>query len=266
MGILIYKRRIPKAKNGISLEKEFERTHSTIKDKKTTKKKVPEVTTSTQYIPQTTSHQDSVRHQIGKTLDYEKLRGAGDGSGLANYGLNNLNYIPTKQQGIDHVMNTIYPDVNGGSAIEKGEKIDFRFNTGRDPRIYAYSEMMREETGKPWADRNKYVAGMWTGGYNANGDKEYDGTWHDDALKNEFEALYNKKIKSLPENTRRQFINKGRDWYYQNINVKPDGSPSDAYKNTWYGRIWNTNDYSPFDANNRKFTPKKSSGGILYKI
>ena len=54
-------------------------------------------------------------------------------------------------------------------------------------------------------------------------------------------------------------MNKGRDWYLQNIERGKGriNENLEAYKNTWYGRIWNTNDFRPFNANDPRFIYKK---------
>jgi hypothetical protein len=198
---------------------------------------------------------------VGKIMDYEYNRGSQYGTGLSNYGNPNLPYGATRDDAIQYVMKNIYPDVNSNSAMEKGELLDFRYNTGKDARVYALSELIREKTGKPWADRNKYIAGMQM--RDGAGNSTYDGVWHNKQLKEEFDKIYGQYTKGMSKNTRRQYINKGRDWYYRNINTV-NGQPNPAYRNTWYGRIWNTNDYNDYDNNNKKFTPRRHTGGILY--
>lgn len=193
---------------------------------------------------------DSVAHQADKILKYEQLRGSETGSGLSIY------QDPKYK---DQLMNEIYPRVSEnvpyGSAMEHSEMMDFIFNTGKDARVFAYQEYLRKK------DPN-----------NSTGWQDSEGKWKDrknidDATLSE---LYNNSIGKLPENKRRQYINLGRDWYYKNTapkdsaygdwDLKSEG-PHPAYNNTWYGRIWNTNDYKPFDPNNPKFTPKKQMGG-----
>ena len=197
------------------------------------------------------SKTDSVRHQANKILQYEQLRGGPGGAPLPQY--SNPKYM-------DMLMGNVYPEVKkimpNASAMEAGEAMDFIFNAGwdkannkitKDPRAFALQEYYREN------DRSKLdVDGKWAGRKNAaySFDQEYDGT-----------------IGKLPENQRRVLMNKGRDWFYQN--TAPKGStwdlktqgPHPDYKDTWYGRIWNTNDYQPFDAKNPNFVPKKQMGG-----
>lgn len=192
------------------------------------------------------SKTDSVRHQADKILKYEQLRGGPGGAPLPQYG--NPSYM-------NMLMGNVYPEVKkimpNASAMEAGEAMDFIFNAGwdkannkitKDPRAFALQEYYREN------DRSKLDGdGKWAGRKNApySFDQEYDGT-----------------IGKLPENQRRVLMNKGRDWYYRNINNPAPGVPNSDYKDTWYGRIWNTNDYQPFDAKNPNFVPKKQMGGV----
>lgn len=197
------------------------------------------------------STMDSVRHQAGKILKYEQLRGGPGGSPLPFY--SDPSYM-------DMLMNKVYPEVKkimpGATAMEASEAMDFIFNAGwdkatnkitKDPRAYALQEYYRQY------DPSKLDAdGKWSGRKNPaySFDKEYAST-----------------IGKLSENQRRVLMNKGRDWYYRN--TAPKGStwdlktqgPHPDYENTWYGRIWNTNDFLPFNPNNPNFIPKKQMGG-----
>ena len=193
------------------------------------------------------SSMDSVRHQAGKILKYEQLRGGPGGAPLPQYA--NPKYM-------DMLMGKVYPEARkimpNGSAMEIGEAMDFIFNAGfdqssnkitKDPRAFALQEYYRQN------DPSKLDAdGKWAGRKNA----PYS-----------FDQEYNNTIGKLPENQRRILMNKGRDWYYKNINNPAPGVPNSNYNDTWYGRIWNTNDYQPFNPNNPNFTPKKEMGGGL---
>jgi hypothetical protein len=188
---------------------------------------------------------DSVRHQANKILQYEQLRGGPGGAPLPQY--SNPKYM-------DMLMGKVYPEVRkimpNASAMEAGEAMDFVFNAGfdqgtnkitKDPRAFALQEYYRQN------DPSKLDAdGKWAGRKNA----PYS-----------FDQEYNNTIGKLPENQRRILMNKGRDWYYKNINNPAPGVPNSNYNDTWYGRIWNTNDYQPFNPNNPNFTPKKEQGG-----
>ena len=193
---------------------------------------------------------DSVAHQANKILKYEQLRGGPGGIPLPQY---------ADPQYMDMLMNKVYPEVKKimpkSSAMEIGEAMDFIFNAGwdkannkitKDPRAFALQEYYRQY------DPSKLDKdGKWSGRKNApySFDQEYANT-----------------IGKLPENQRRLLMNKGRDWYYKNINNPAPGVPSSDYNDTWYGRIWNTNDYNPFNPNNPKFTPKKQMGGYVYPV
>jgi len=190
---------------------------------------------------------DSVRHQANKILQYEQLRGGPGGAPLPYY---------SDPKYMDMLMNKVYPEVRkimpGATAMEAGEAMDFVFNAGfdqstnkitKDPRAFALQEYYRQY------DQSKLDAdGKWSGRKNApySFDQEYAST-----------------IGKLSENERRTLMNKGRDWYYKNINNPAPGVPNSNYNDTWYGRIWNTNDYQPFDPKNPKFTPKKQMGGSM---
>ena len=196
------------------------------------------------------SSMDSVRHQANKILQYEQLRGGPGGAPLPQY--SNPKYM-------DMLMGKVYPEVKkimpNASAMEAGEAMDFVFNAGfdqgsnkitKDPRAFALQEYYRQN------DPSKLDAdGKWAGRKNA----PYS-----------FDQEYNNTIGKLPENQRRILMNKGRDWYYKNINNPAPGVPNSNYNDTWYGRIWNTNDYQPFNPNNPNFTPKKEQGGGLLPI
>ena len=204
------------------------------------------------------THRDSVANQADKTIDYDMKRGRIDGEGLPYY---------SDPKYKDMIMNDIFPEVNkimpNATAMEKGEAMDFIFNSGfdqnskkitKDPRAYALQEYYRKY------DPSKLNAdGKWVGRKGA----PYS-----------FDSEYNNTIGKLPENERRQLMNLGRDWYAKNTyrekegwwygkdnqgNLIKDeyGAVSPGYKNTWYGRIWNTNDFSEFNPNNPNFSPRK---------
>lgn len=233
---------------------------------------------------------DSLAHQMGKSLLYEGNRGSGTGQGLSNFGYNkstlpNFTQPTTLDQALTYAQQEYTPKlVHYGSPTEKGEAFDFLYNTGKDPRKYAIQEYYRQ-----YEPTQLNKSGEWEGRKTVK-DSDLD-------------KLYKEKIGKLKENDRRVLLNKGRDWYYKNTySDKPgsntagvdywsktktpdpnkqysydnstgyyyergaDGSLSPAYGKSWYGRVWNTNDYTPFDAKNPKFTPKKKKyGGDLFK-
>ena len=199
------------------------------------------------------THKDSVQHQVNKILDYEQLRGGSGAAPLPYYSDPKYNTM---------LMDKILPEVNkiipNASAMEKGEAMDLIINAGwdensnkitKDPRAFALQEYYRKN------DPSKLDAdGKWAGRKGA----PYS-----------FDQEYEKTIGNLPENERRIMMNKGRDWYYKN--TAPKGSswdlktqgPHPNYKDTWYGRIWNTNDFNEFDPNNPNFTPKRYGGNMV---
>lgn len=199
------------------------------------------------------THRDSVAHQADKILKYEQLRGGKKGSPLPHY--DDPEYMRILMEDVLPEINKIMPNA---SAMEKGEAMDFVFNAGfdqdnnriiKDPRAYALQEYYRI--------------------YNPS-KLDKDGKWA--GRKNEaysFDKEYAETIGKLPENERRILMNKGRDWYYKN--TAPAGStwdlktqgPHPNYEDTWYGRIWNMNDFTEFDKNNPKFLHpnKRQQGG-----
>ena len=191
------------------------------------------------------THKDSVAHQADKILKYEQLRGGPGGTPLSYYGDPKYKKM---------LMDEVYPEVNkimpNASAMEKGEAMDFIFNAGwdknnnailKDPRAYALQEYYKKYN--PYKLDSE---GKWSGRKGApySFDEEYTAT-----------------IGKLPENERRVLMNQGRDWYYKNTNNPSPGVPNSNYYDTWYGRIWNTNDYSEFDPKNPKFTYRKKAYG-----
>lgn len=232
---------------------------------------------------------DSLHHQMGKSFLYEGNRGSKTGTGLPNFGYNqstlpNFKSPSTLNEAMTYAQQEYEPKlVHYGSATEKGEAFDFLYNTGKDPRKYALQEYYKQ-----YEPTQLNKSGEWEGRKTVS-DAELD-------------KLYKNKIGKLKENDRRLLLNKGRDWYYKNsYSDKPgsntpgvdywsktktpdtnkqyyydssngyyyergaDGSLSPAYGKSWYGRIWNTNDYKPFDPKNPNFIPKKMYGGDLPK-
>ena len=207
---------------------------------KTSSKRIPYNHKKAQWGQQVSS-QDSIRNIAGNILKYEQLRGGPGGTPLPQY---------SDPKYMQMLMQNIYPEIKkilpNASAMEAGEAMDFVFNAGwdqlankitKDPRAYALQEYYRQY------DPSKLDAeGKWSGRKNPaySFDQEYANT-----------------IGKLSENQRRVLMNRGRDWYYRNINNPLPGVPNNNYYDTWFGRIWNTNEYAPFNANNPKFIYKK---------
>jgi hypothetical protein len=188
---------------------------------------------------------DSLKHQVSKIMDYEALKGSQYGTGLSNYD-NPQIQSGDKQAAINYFMDNISPQLGDfKSAIEKGEAGDFIYNTGRDPRIYMLDQFIKSKGNmQGLLNRSSYNLDIKSPEW-GNKKQQFELEW----------LKYFSDIQKLPENQRRVLLNKGRDFYYQNID-KVNGQPNPAYKNTWYGRIWNTNDFKPFNPNNPNFSPK----------
>jgi hypothetical protein len=202
---------------------------------------------------QQVSSQDSVKNIAKNIIDYEVLRG-----GPGGHPLDGTDGYPDYRNPkyMDMLMKGVYPEVKkimpNATAMEIGEAMDFIFNSGfdktnkkilKDPRGYAIQEYYRKYDKSKLDDQ-----GNWVGRKN----EPYS-----------FDQEYANTIGKLSENERRILMNKGRDWYYQNIDQPSPGIPSSDYKDTWYGRIWNTNKYAPFNPNNPNFTPKQAFGGNI---
>jgi hypothetical protein len=175
------------------------------------------------------SQQDSVRHLAGQIMDFEARKGSAQGTGLSNYGNPALGNNPTREQAVGWFMQNVAPGLGAfQTAMEKGEAGDFVYNSGRDPRVYMLDQYLKSigQTGLP--NRGSYNVDTKTSAWTPELQNSLDQVWNQ----------YAPEINKLPVNQRRVLLNKGRDFYYQNINKKPDGSPSDAYYNTWKPRIW----------------------------
>jgi len=187
------------------------------------------------------SSQDSLRHQAGKTMDFEARKGSPTGTGLSNWGYHHsqlhVSNVPpnwkapqTKEEAVNLYMKEIAPKLKYfPSAMEKGEAGDFTYNTGRDARVYMLDQFIKskgDKNGLP--NRGSYNKDIKTNDWTPELQKSLDEQWD----------KYSPEINKLPENQRRILLNKGRDFYYQNINKKPDGSPNDSYEATWKPRIW----------------------------
>jgi len=180
--------------------------------------------------------QDSLRHQAGKTMDFERIKGNQYGTGLTNYGFNNSKQVigtetPTKEQAIDYYMNTIAPELNNySSAMEKGEAGDFLYNTGRDPRVYQIDQYLKSKGKSGIPNRGSYNVDTKTSKWTPELQKSLNEQWNE----------HSPEINKLSENERRVLLNKGRDFYYQNIERQPGGINENlkAYNATWKPRIW----------------------------
>lgn len=196
------------------------------------------------------SSMDSLKHQIGRMMEFEKIMGGYDpvgdtARGLPNYGYNqsqlpynmknpNWKQPNTKQEAVNLYIKELgnkldhYP-----SAMEKAEAADFMYNTGRDPRVYMIDAYLKKQGGIGIPNRPRYNVDTKTAKWTPDLQKEVDRLWDthkDDLMK-------------LSVNDRRLLMNEGRDSYYQSLN-RVNGQPNPMYKATWAPRIWHSvNDY-----------------------
>ena len=188
----------------------------------------------------------ALRKQVQKMLQYERLRGSATGTGLDNFGIDPKKHPNYKggediEAATDYVLDTYGSKLRvEDSAIAKGEALDFMYNSGKDPYAYGYQEYLRKykPNDNSWKENG---SNNWNDRKNTSGE---------DLMK-----MYDESVGKLSENERRILLNKGRDWYYQNID-QVEGKPNPAYEKTWFGRMWNMNDDKDFDPKNPKFTPK----------
>jgi hypothetical protein len=211
------------------------------------------------------SSSDSLRHQAGKMFDFEFKKGSPTGGSLTDWGYHKSQLPDNKKpkewkqpenpkQAVDLYMQEIGNNPILGyfpSAMEKGEAGDFLYNTGRDARVYMLDQYLKSKGQAGIPNRGSYNVDTKTDKWTPLLQKSLDDQWNQ----------YSTEINKLPVNTRRQLLNKGRDFYYQNTySGNPgdgtegitnwgfnadntpkrgeDGSLSPAYGKTWKPRIW----------------------------
>lgn len=218
------------------------------------------------------SSSDSLRHQAGKMFDFEFKKGSPIGGSLTDWGYHKSQLPDNKKpkewkqpenpkQAVDLYMQEIANNPILGyfpSAMEKGEAGDFLYNTGRDARVYMLDQYLKSKGQAGIPNRGSYNVDTKTDKWTPLLQKSLDDQWNQ----------YSTEISKLPVNTRRQLLNKGRDFYYQNTysgnpgdgtegvynwGFNADGTPkrgedgslSPAYGKTWKPRIWESvNTYS----------------------
>ena len=187
------------------------------------------------------SQADSVRHLAGQTMDYEARKGSPAGTGLSDWGYHssqlpynkvssNWHAPQTRDEAVDLYMQEIGTNPILGyfnTAMEKGEAGDFLYNTGRDPRVYMLDQYLRSKGQSGLPNRGSYNVDTKTPKWTPELQGSLDEVWNQ----------YAPEINKLSENQRRILLNKGRDFYYQNIN-QVNGKPNPAYEATWKPRIW----------------------------
>jgi hypothetical protein len=186
------------------------------------------------------SSTDSLRHQAAKMMDFEARKGSPTGTGLSDWGYHksqmpynmqspNWKQPTTKDEAVNMYMQEIAPKLQHfPSAMEKGEAGDFLYNTGRDPRVYMLDQYLKSKGQSGIPNRSAYNVDTKTPDWTPQLQQSLNDEW-----KRNQDDIY-----KLPVNDRRVLLNKGRDFYYQNINKKADGTPNDSYKATWKPRIW----------------------------
>lgn len=213
---------------------------------------------------------DSLRHLAGQMMDYEAIKGSPIGTPLSNWGYHQsqlpYNQVPsnwtpprTKQEAVDMYMKEIagsgkldyYP-----SAMEKAEAGDFLYNTGRDARAYMIDQYLKSKKQSGIPNRSLYNVDTKSPKWTPELQQSLDQQW----------SLYEGEIMKLPTNDRRILLNKGRDFFYQNINRVND-QPNPSYEATWKPRIWESvNYYKKYGGTMKKkvqilSAPKYDTGG-----
>jgi len=187
------------------------------------------------------SQADSVRHLAGQMMDYEARKGSPSGTGLSDWGYHssqlpynkvssNWHAPQTRDEAVDLYMQEIGTNPILGyfnTAMEKGEAGDFLYNTGRDPRVYMLDQYLKSKGQSGLPNRGSYNVDTKTPKWTPELQGSLDEVWNQ----------YAPEINKLSENQRRILLNKGRDFYYQNIN-QVNGKPNPAYEATWKPRIW----------------------------
>lgn len=119
------------------------------------------------------------------------------------------------------------PDLKDLPAGMRERVGDFVYNTGKDYRVYMLDQYLKSKGLPGLTDRS---------GYNKN---IYDNTAWTPELKTKFEAEWDKykgDIDKLSVQEKVGLIDKGKDFYYQNIDQQ-NGKPNPAYYATWKDRI-----------------------------
>jgi hypothetical protein len=189
-----------------------------------------------------------LREVLRKILQFESNHGASDGSGLSNFGNKEIEKdFKNEEEALDWIMENIVPKIPEDlSTLEKLAFADHLYNTGTDPRVWAYQAYLQSiDSDKlkdgEWKDRMKYKEAMDKG--------KYEGS----KLEKQIDKFY-EEVMALPAEERMKLLNRGRDFYYRNIVPKgekavtdnPFGAKSDAYQNTWFQRIINTSNLEPY--------------------
>lgn len=163
-------------------------------------------------------------------IDYEVTKGSKDGTGLPMYKDN-----PEKISMISHIYKKAKKLLNeDATPLEIAHTVDFMFNSSWDSSANDLGEFDPTAITLQEYYRKYDPSKLDKDGLLANRKKD----------KNKFIETYKNTVGKLDPEERLELITKGRHWFYKNINVKEDGSPSDAYENTWKERIEHINKMS----------------------
>jgi len=199
----------------------------------------------------------SFANAINAMLDYEGRAGGfnkatGKAYGLSNLGANKYTDLDSndpnfREDLVARIDQDYGPLVKDFPNELKGPALDFYYNTGKDPRIYMLDQYLRDEYGDELANRSDY-AGMMK-----------DTRWLSPGMQEGFNRTYGQHADALmglnPE-ARLNLMNRGRDFYYQNIN-RVNNQPNPAYDATWKGRL---DLYDPY------FQPEMKLGGKIQNM
>ena len=199
----------------------------------------------------------SFANAINAMLDYEGRAGGfnkatGKAYGLSNLGANKYTDLdpndPNFREDLVARIDQDYgPLVKDFPNELKGPALDFYYNTGKDPRIYMLDQYLRDEYGDELANRSDY-AGMMK-----------DTRWLSPGMQEGFNRTYGQHadgLMGLNPKARLNLMNRGRDFYYQNIN-RVNNQPNPAYDATWKGRL---DLYDPY------FQPEMKLGGKIQNM
>jgi hypothetical protein len=199
----------------------------------------------------------SFANAINAMLDYEGRAGGfnkatGKAYGLSNLGANKYTDLdpndPNFREDLVARIDQDYgPLVKDFPNELKGPALDFYYNTGKDPRIYMLDQYLRDEYGDELANRSDY-AGMMK-----------DTRWLSPGMQEGFNRTYGQhadRLMGLNPEARLNLMNRGRDFYYQNIN-RVNNQPNPAYDATWKGRL---DLYDPY------FQPEMKLGGKIQNM
>lgn len=196
---------------------------------------------------QTAGQVTSSNPWIRNIFDYEASHGSRTGRGLGNFGYNaprgyhedpvthlfvndkgelyngtgNYRAPRTMDEAIAQYEKEYLPSVANYAPGIQERMGDFLYNTGEDGRLYMLDQYLRKYEGMADGldNRGAYRAGRALNSSFGDKYKEYEA-----------------KIAALPMAEQIALLDKGRDYYYQNID-RQNGQPNAAYAATWKPRL-----------------------------